>query len=506
MNGLVVDLFAGGGGASAGVEAGLGRPVDVALNHSEVAIKVHTQNHPRTLHFHNDIWEVKPREAVGSRRVAFLWASPDCTHFANAKGDVPRSKNIRALAWSVIRWAKEVKPEVIMLENVREFLGWGPLGDDGKPIKERQGETFREWKQALERCGYVIDYRVLNSADYGTITRRKRLFLIARSDGLPIVWPDGTHGKEGAAYRMAADCIDWSLPCPSIFERKKPYAEKTLWRIAQGIKRFVIDNPRPFILKVNHGKWEPRHEDIEEPLSTVTASRRGHALVIPTLQHSGNGERKTQRARNYDIKDPLSTIVACGQRHALVSAMLLKHYGDPIRTDGAGGTVIGTDLEEPLGTITTRDHHSLAAVTLAHFRGTHPSQPGSADVRDPLPTITAGGIHVAEVRAFLTKYYGTGTTFGQDLNDPLHTIRTHDCFGLVMVYGEPYQIVDIGMRMLQPHELLKAQFGKFSESYDLSAATTKEEQVRLIGNSVCPELVEQLVRANVPESYQRQAA
>jgi DNA (cytosine-5)-methyltransferase 1 len=500
---LIVDLFAGGGGASVGIEAALGRHVDLAINHSATALAVHKRNHPHTKHLKTDIWEVEPRDAVGSNRVAFLWASPDCTHFSNAKGDVPRAQNIRSLAWVVVKWAKQVKPDVIMLENVQEFRGWGPLGPDGKPIKARMGETFARWRKALEREGYVVDFRVLNAADAGARTRRKRLFLIARSDGRPIVWPDLSHA--GGPYRTAAECIDWSLPCPSIFERKKPYAEKTLWRIAQGIRRFVIENPRPFIVKVNHGKWEPRHEDIFEPMSTVTASQRGHGLVMPVLQQSGYGERPTQKARVLDLNDPLGTIVACGQKHALVAA-LLKHYGDPLRSDGGGGAVIGADLNEPMSTVTTRDHHSLFAATLATFRGTHPSQPGSASIEDPMPTITAGGIHVAEVRAFLTKYYTTGTSFGQGLDEPLHTVRTQDTFGLVTVAGVDYQIVDIGMRMLQPHELLRAQFGRFAENYDLSPAKTKAAQVRLIGNSVCPELVEQIVRANVPAYFERSAA
>lgn len=514
MNGLVIDLFAGGGGASTGIESALGRDVDIAINHDRVALAVHAANHPRTAHLTTDIWAANPREVCRGRRVAFLWASPDCTHFSNAKGDVPRSKKIRSLAWAVVKWAEQVRPDAIGLENVREFLGWGPLGEDGKPIKARMGETFKRWRRALEKLGYVVDYRVLDASEYGAPTRRRRLFLLARCDGQPIVWPAPTHGRGGEPLHTAAECIDWNLPCPSIFERSRPLAEKTLWRIAQGIRRFVLESPSPFILKVNHGRWEPRHEPIDEPLSTVTASQRGHAvvtpffaepgqrhgrgeapgdvplstivakdrhaLVAPTLVQTGYGERPDQRPRALQLDLPLGTVVACGQKHALVSSFLTRHYGGP-------RPVIGSSLDVPIPTITAVDHHSLAAVALAKFRGTDPSQPGSCSVETPLPTISAGGIHVAEVRAFLAAYSGG------------------EGDGVVSVDGASYQIVDIGMRMLEPHELLRAQFGRFAAGYDLSAAKTKRDQVRLIGNSAPPEVVEAIVRANLPTAEVRAA-
>jgi DNA (cytosine-5)-methyltransferase 1 len=540
---LVIDLFAGGGGASEGIRAALGRDVDIAINHDRVALAVHVANHPETAHLGCDIWEAKPKEVVRGRPVALLWASPDCTHFSNAKGDVPRSKNIRSLAWVVVRWAKEVAPAVIMLENVQEFRGWGPLGDDGKPDKSRMGETFRKWTRALGRLGYVVDHRVLDASHYGAPTRRRRLFVIARRDGQPIVWPAATHGPGLLPFHTAAECIDFDLPCPSIFTRKRPLAEKTMWRIAQGIRRFVLESPSPFILKVNHGRWEPRHESIGEPLSTVTAARRGHAVVTPaliryqggqserylrrgqelgepistadcsnrfgvvapTLVQTGYGERPDQRARALQLELPLGTVVACGQKHALVSSWLAKHYGDPLRSDGGGGTVLGSDLADPMGVVTTRDHHSLAAVALAKFRGTHENQPASCSPAAPLPTVSSGGIHVAEVRAFLTAYYGNDGTDGQALSEPMRTVTTRHRLGLVTVEGSDYQIVDIGMRMLQPRELLRAQFGRFAEAYDLSAAKTKRDQVRLIGNSAPPEPVEALVRANLPEAEARAA-
>lgn len=502
--GLVIDLFAGGGGASTGIEAALGRPVDIAINHDRVALAVHQANHPRTVHLGCDIWEARARQVTRGNPVQLLWASPDCTDFSVAKGGKPRRQNIRSLAWVVVKWAKEVRPACIALENVQEFRGWGPLGDDGLRIKARTGETFRRWQRALERLGYVVEHRVLDASLYGAPTRRRRLFLVARCDGQPIRWPEPTHGPGRAPLRTAAECIDWQLPCPSIFERKRPLAEKTLWRVAQGIRRFVFETSTPFILKVNHGRWEPRHEPIDEPLSTVTATQRGHGLVVPTLVQTGYGERPGQAARVPGLHKPLGTMVD-GQKHALVSAFLAKHFGDPNRTDGGGGVVVGSELGDPIGTVTARDHHSLAAVALAKFRGTGPGHPGSSDPREPLPTVSSGGIHVAEVRAFLTAYYGSDATGGQTLLEPLRTITARHRLGLVTVSGVDYQIVDIGLRMLEPHELLRAQFGRFADGYDLGAARTKKDQIRLIGNSAPPEVVEAIVRANLPEAMKESA-
>lgn len=497
---LVVDLFAGGGGASTGIEAALGRPVDIALNHDPVAMAVHKANHAPTRHLEADVWEVKPLDATGGRPVGLLWASPDCRHFANAKGDVPRSRSVRSLAWVVVRWAQEVQPRVIFVENVQEFMGWGPLGDDGKPIKSRKGETFRNWLAALRAAGYAVDHRVLDASLYGAPTKRRRFFLIARRDGEPIVWPEPTHGPGRLPLRTAAECIDWSLPCPSIFERTRPLAEKTLWRIAQGIRRFVLESSRPFIVKANHGKREHRTASIDEPLSTVTATQRGHALVAPTLVQRGYGERKGQRARVPGLGKPLGTVVGCGVKHGLVAAFLNKHYGDPIRP-GRGGVVLGSELGRPLGTVTTRDHHSLTAAHLVKLRG----QCHGADAREPMPTLTARGFHIAEVRAFLTSYYGSDGSGGQALDEPLRTVTAKHRHGLVTVAGVEYQIVDIGFRMLEPHELLRGQFGRFADSYDLSAAETKEAKVWLIGNTVCPELAEELVAANVGRGLARAA-
>lgn len=441
-HGLIVDLFAGGGGASIGIEAAFGCPVDIAINHDPKAIAVHRANHPKTKHFTASVWEVDPVEACGGLPVRFLHASPDCTHFSRAKGSTPRKQHIRSLAEVVIVWAEKVRPLVITLENVPEFTTWGPLHaapgqqHDGTPIKERAGEDFNAWCGKLRALGYGVEWRVLDASHFGAPTKRKRFFLVARCDGRPIRWPQPTHGPGLEPFHTAAECIDWALPCPSIFDRTKPLAPKTLRRIAAGIERYVLNDPRPFIVKVNHGgvgRDEKRVESIDAPLSTVTAARRGHAVVAPTLIQTGYGERPGQAPRVLNLHEPLGTLVG-GQKHALVATFLAKHYGG----------VVGHEMGRPIGTVTAVDHHSLVASTLVKFRGTSDAHKGAASVREPLPTVTAGGGHFAEVRSFLTAYYGGGSV-GQPLTAPLRTITTDDRFGLVTVAvdGVDYVITDI---------------------------------------------------------------
>lgn len=473
---LVVDNFAGGGGASTGIEAAIGRPVDIAVNHDPEAIAVHQANHPETRHYCESIWEVDPREACGSRPVGLAWFSPDCTHFSRAKGNKPREQGIRGLAWVVIRWARDVAPRVIVLENVEEFQTWGPLLDDGRPDPSRAGETFRDWLGQLTGLGYDVEFRSIVAADHGAPTTRRRLFLVARRDGHRAAWPEPTHGDgRPVAWRSAAEVIDWSLPCPSIFGRSKPLAEATLRRIAAGIRKYVVEDYDPFIVRAGDTALSPfvvRHGHY---------STRTGAGLIPGR---GAGTFRGQR-----ITDPLATVCATNDKH-LVVPLITKHYGG----------VVGHGVTRPLGTVTATDHHALTAAFLTKFYGTSTG----SDVRRPVPTVTAsgkGGGHLGEVRAFLLKYYGTGGQ-DQDVRAPLHTVTAKARFGLgiVSLGGEPYQIADIGMRMLQPHELFAAQ--GFPEDYVIAPSfrgrpLTKTAQIRLCGNSVSPPVARAIVAANV---------
>jgi len=540
---IIVDSFAGGGGASLGIEMATGRSPDIATNHDREAIAMHAANHPDSKHYCENVWAVDPVEACAGRPVGLMWLSPDCKHFSKAKGGKPVSKKIRGLAWVACRWAKAVKPRVIVLENVEEFQTWGPLGPDGMPDKLRRGDTFRRFTARLRRLGYVVEHRELRACDYGAPTIRKRLFLIARCDGQPIVWPKPTHGKGRAhPWRTAAECIDWSIPCPSIFERKKPLAENTLKRIARGIRRYVIESPRPFIVSLTHHGAD-RVESLDAPFATITGAHRGEkalitpyltkfrtgatgsplddpmptvtansfikrpggavpiGLIAPTLIQTGYGEDKHrnggagQPPRSLDLHQPLGTIVGGGVKHALVSAMLAKHYG--------GHENDGQELELPLSTITTQDHHALVASTLVNLRGTEDSHLHGNSIEAPLPTISAGGLHAAEVRAFLVSYYGTEQRSG-DLFSPAPTVTSKDRLGLVIVDGAEYVIADIGMRMLVPRELARAQ--GFTDTYVLEygidpdtgarVTLTKTAQVRMVGNSVCPPLAAAIVAAN----------
>jgi DNA (cytosine-5)-methyltransferase 1 len=494
FSGLVIDNFAGGGGASTGIELGLGRPVDIAVNHDPEAVAMHDINHPHTRHFCESVWDIDPRVIVDGRPVDLAWFSPDCKHFSKAKGGQPVKKEIRGLAWVAIRYAATVKPKVIMLENVEEFVTWGPITAEGRPCPKNKGRTFTSFTNALRRLGYVVDWRELRACDFGAPTIRKRLFLIARSDGQPIIWPTATHGaptseavKRGQLkpWRTAGDIIDWSLPCKSIFDRKKPLAEATLRRIARGLKRYVIESDSPFLVKVNHGYDYFRGQALADPLQTIT-SKLGTCLVVPTLiQYYGEKTPGEVRAQKLDA--PLKTQTT-SNRHGLVTAFLAKHYG-------GNYTGPGSSITDPVPTVTTVDHNALVTSHLVKLRGTcrdgHPAG-------EPLHTISAGGNHLGEVRAFLIKYYETGT--GQQLDEPLHTVTTKHRMGLVMIKGEPYQIIDIGMRMLEPHELFAAQGFPADYIHDRTAngkRLSKAAQVRMCGNSVCPPVAAALVRANL---------
>lgn len=543
---LIVDNFAGGGGASTGIELATGYSVDIAINHDPEAIRMHKANHPNTKHYCENVWAVDPVKACGGHPVALAWFSPDCKHFSKAKGGKPKDKNIRGLAWVACRWAGLVRPRVIMLENVEEFKTWGPLGRRQHPIKAKQGKTFEKFVQQLTDLGYEVEFRELVAADYGAPTMRKRFFMIARCDGKPIVWPEPTHApadsdevKAGLLkpYVGAYTQLDFSLPCPSIFDTSeeikekygiravRPLAPKTMERIARGLKKFVLDNPEPFIVPIGYGERKgqaPRVHDIEKPLPTIVGSGK-HYLCEPTLApYMGTN---TTNHPGGNCKDPIHTITT-GNQHCLISPTLIQYHSetaqgevrgqtikDPIMTvDGSnryglvtsfiqkyyGGNYQGngSDIKEPLHTITTLERNAMCAVNLIQMN----NHCDGRDVKEPIPTITAGDGHFGEVRAFLIKYYGQGT--GQDIKAPLDTVTAQDRFGLVTINGVDYQIVDIGLRMLEPRELYGCQ--GFPDDYIIDHDYTgktypRSEQVRRCGNAVCPPIPAALVRANLPE-------
>lgn len=623
MREIIVDNFAGGGGASTGIELAIGRSVDIAINHDPNAVAMHTTNHPDTLHYCESVFDVDPVAATAGRPVGLAWFSPDCRHFSKAKGSRPVEKEIRGLAWIVIRWALAVHPRVMMLENVEEFRTWGPLiaAEDGglRPDPKRAGETFEAFcgmlsdgipagHPALAECceflgiaadgvlaqqlvtglGYAVDHRELRACDYGAPTIRKRFFMVMRCDGVPVTWPEPTHGdpktpavQSGklAPWRTAAECIDWSIPAQSIFDRKKPLAENTLKRIARGIQRFVIDSASPFIVKCNHtttkGKYDCfRGQALAEPLQTITKTHgyaiavphltkfrtgatgqpvtepvptvtagtsarpggNGHALgvveaelapliarqfgasighradepsatitaggggksqlVSTTLIQMGYGERPGQEPRVPGLHKPLGTVVAGGGKFGLVAANLVKHFGGNYQ--GAG-----VALDEPAHTVTTTDHHGLVTSHLVMLRGT--CRDGRV-VDAPAPGLTAGGLHVGHVETTLATEGYDQQRAAQALAF-LHEYCGADSDGLVTVDGVVYRIVDIGMRMLQPAELYRAQ--GFPEWYIIDqdfrgVKYAKDKQVARCGNAVPPPFAEALVRANLPEMCQQQ--
>lgn len=539
---LIVDNFAGGGGASTGIELATGYSVDIAINHDPEAIKMHKANHPNTKHYCENVWAVDPVKACNGHPVGLAWFSPDCKHFSKAKGGKPKDKNIRGLAWVACRWAGLVRPRVIMLENVEEFKTWGPLNRGRHPIKSKQGKTFERFVQQLTDLGYKVEFRELVAADYGAPTMRKRFFMIARCDGKPIVWPEPTHGpadseavKAGLLkpYVGAYTQIDFSRPCPSIFDTSeeikekygiravRPLAKKTMDRIARGLKKFVLDNPEPFIIQCNHG-GERRPNDIREPMPTITG-KHGYRIAEPYMVQIGqNGFTKD---RSKDVREPLTTIVSKNE-HCLISPTLIQYHSetaqgevrgqtikDPIMTvDGSnryglitsflhkyydgGYKGAGESMDKPLPTVTAWDHNSVVTANLIQMN----NHCDGRDIREPIPTITAGDGHFGEVRAFLIKYYGQGT--GQDIEKPLDTVTAQDRFGLVTINGTDYQIVDIGLRMLEPRELYGCQ--GFPDDYIIDHDYTgktypRSEQVRRCGNAVCPPIPAALVKANLPE-------
>ena len=504
---LIVDNFAGGGGASTGIELATGYSVDIAINHDPEAIRMHKTNHPNTKHYCEDVWQVDPVEACKGYPVGLAWFSPDCKHFSKAKGGKPKDKFIRGLAWVACRWAGLVRPRVIMLENVEEFKTWGPLNRRKHPIKSKQGKTFEKFVQQLTDLGYEVQFRELIAADYGAPTMRKRFFLIARCDGNPIVWPKPTHGPADSEavrngnlkpYVGAYTQIDFNRPCPSIFDtseqiKKKygiravrPLAPKTMARIARGLKKFVLENPEPFIIQCNHG-GKRRPNNIKEPMPTITG-KHGYGIVEPTLApYMGTN---TTNHPGGSCKDPIHTITT-GNQQCVISPLLIQYHSETVQ-----GEVRGQTIDDPVMTVDSSNRYGLVTSFLSKFYKSGTGQ----DLREPLHTITTSPGHFGEVRAFLTKYYGTGT--GQSVKDPLDTITAQDRFGLVVIAGTEYQIVDIGLRMLEPSELYGCQ--GFPEDYIIDHDYTgkrypRSEQVRRCGNAVCPPIPAALVKSNLPE-------
>lgn len=504
---LIVDNFAGGGGASTGIEMATGISVDIAINHDPEAIRMHKANHPNTKHYCESVWDVDPVKACNGHPVALAWFSPDCKHFSKAKGGKPKDKNIRGLAWVALRWAGRVRPRVIMLENVEEFKTWGPLNRKHRPIKTKQGQTYRKFISQLKKLGYEVETKELVAADYGAPTIRKRFFMIARCDGKPITWPEPTHApadsesvKAGLLkpYVGAYTQLDFSLPCPSIFDTAeeikekygiravRPLAPKTMERIARGLKKFVIDNAEPFIVPIGYGErneQKPRIHDIRKPLPTIVGNGK-HYLCMPylgtnTTNHSGGS-----------CEEPIHTITT-GNQQCLISPTLIQYHSETTKDE-----VRGQKITEPIMTVDGSNRYGLVTSFLSKFYKSGIGQ----DVREPLHTVTTSAGHFGEVRAFLIKYYGQGV--GQDVKEPLDTIPTHDRFGLVTIHGVDYQIVDIGLRMLEPKELYGCQ--GFPDDYIIDRDYTgkpygRTEQVKRCGNAVCPPLPAALVRANLPE-------
>lgn len=559
---LVIDLFAGGGGASTGIEQAIGRHVDIAINHDAEAIGMHEVNHPQTRHYREDIRRIDPLAVTRGELVGLLHASPDCTHHSQALGGQPRSQEIRSLAWMVHRWAGKTRPDVITLENVEQMLQWSPLvakrdpatgrvitldketdaagktayrvANPGEvvprrnqflvPDPTRKGHNWDHFVQGLRAMGYKVEWRVICNATLGCHSTRTRLYLIARCDGLPIVWPEQTHAKKPVgklkAFKPAADCIDWSIPGASIFGRKKELADATMRRIAYGMKKFVLESDNPFIVSGAARAFVPvTHTrdiayDAANPLRTITTAKGGEtATMAAYLVQAGHGEGQgDSKRRSYGVNDvtgPVGTVTASGGGQSLATAFM-------VQANGGHNTVHARGLRDGVSTITTSGSQQQLAV--AHLTTLRRNSTGR-DLADPVPVVTAGGEHHALVRyelsqddergalrcaAFLMRYHASGGQWAS-LHDPMTTITTHDRLALVTVWlkGEPWVIVDITLRMLVPRELYNAQ--DFPPDYVIDRtssgkALTKTAQVRMAGNSVSPLPMKLIVAANYAEA------
>ena len=524
-NGLIIDCFAGGGGASVGIEMALGRHVDIAINHDPDAILMHKTNHPDTLHLTEDIFKVDLQKHVKGQHVALMWASPDCTSHSKAKGGKPREKGLRILPWAVYKHAKAILPDVIIMENVKEIQQWGPLDDTGHPIPERKGEDYKKFITAMKSLGYMFESRELVAADYGAPTTRKRWYAIFRRDGKDIVWPEPTHSKDGmnglATWEPIYKYLDlWDLG-KSIFGRKKPLAKNTMNRIARGLEKFVFNCPEPFIVQVNHSGDNFRGQSIHEPMPTIT-QKHGfgvvQAKIAPFIDKAYGGN---YLGSGSSVEYPAPTITTV-DHNRLVTPLLIQYHSETTRNG-----VRGQQVTDPIQTIDTSNRYGLVISYLTKFYKSGSGQ----SLFEPIHTITTSPGHFGTVSVlavpvdellenldnnieeqnevndiiqkctwvsqFIMEYYGCGT--GQSLNDPLHTIVTKDRFALVTVLGNEYAIMDIFLRMLNPEELKLGQ--GFPRDYVIDHDYTGKpypvsKQVARIGNSVVPIMAEKLVRAN----------
>ena len=541
---IIVDNFAGGGGASTGIELAAGRPVAIAINHDPAAILLHKTNHPFTEHLQASVWDVDPAEVCRGRPVGLAWFSPDCKHFSKAKGKALLDRNIRGLAWIVLRWAAKVRPRVIMLENVEEFQTWGPVRK-GKPVKKKAGQTFQQWKRQLTDLGYVIEHRELVAADYGAPTTRKRFCLVARCDGQPIVWPERTHAprdsEEAKAgklkpWRSAAEIIDWSVPGYSIFASKqeiwdtygvkavRPLAPNTMRRIIRGVDKFTIRSGSPFIVECNHG-GDGHTRSTEEPVNTVTRKYTGgvcEPMLVPhTFSNTGGSvgsdagspigtirtaggqiltsanliqyhTEQSERVRGQGMGDPMMTVDS-SNRYGLTCANLVEYYGN--------GNPL--DVSDPLHTVTAHDREALCTAHVVEFKGQDIGQ----DMHRPLRTITASWGEFARCFAVLVKAnnrenLGNWPQIRALLNEHCGYSLGDDDIILLMIGGVYFYISDITLRMLTPRELYRAM--GFPDDYIIDRdwqgnEYKKTDQVARCGNAVCPPLAEALVRANMPE-------
>lgn len=534
---IIVDNFAGGGGASTGMELATGRIVKIAINHDPDAILMHKTNHPHTRHLQASVWDVDPVKECGGCPVGLAWFSPDCKHFSKAKGAALVDRNIRGLAWIVLRWAGTVRPRVIILENVEEFQTWGPVRR-GKPVKKKAGQTFRRFISQLEGLGYTVEYRELVAADYGTPTTRKRFVLVARCDGRPVVWPERTHDKDGAdglpKWRAAAEVIDWTQPCYSIFATKediksrygvnavRPLADNTMRRVIRGVDKFVIRAETPYIVP-----WTVTNtcnsvgSQVTAPVHTVTTAGNQLLLSPALIQYH---TEQSENVRGQSVTETLRTVDA-SNRYGLVSACLSKFYGGVIGTEVQAPmpTVTAIDhnaliaanlveyfstgrpisVEEPMHTVTSHDREALTLTHICEFKGQDIGQ----DQRKPLRTITASAGEFAEIRTEV-RTYEPGADMGRwpEVRALLNRFCDYDLKEnevLTLDVGRTaYFVADIGLRMLTPRELYNAM--GFPPDYIIDRDYTgraygKSKQVARCGNAVCPPMAEAVVRANLPE-------